>query len=170
MDPLPVEIPLHAYQGAGPWCDYAVGGRRCNDNKDASVHWVADLLAPTKQTEHTPQQPGERTFYDTYTGRITMENPPTITQEFLVWFNECVLLMDNKSVAYGNAWRAQGYMGNLARVMSKTERLRNMLWNDDNGFVGTEAETESVGDTLRDLCNLATFMWLNYRDGNRWGQ
>jgi hypothetical protein len=73
--------------------------------------------------------------------------------------------------AYGNAWREQGYMGNLARIQSKTARLRNMLWRDDesNG-IGVSEGGESVADTLKDLSALCSFMLANFEDGNRWGR
>jgi hypothetical protein len=75
--------------------------------------------------------------------------------------------------AYGNAWREQGYMGNLARIMSKASRLRNMLWRDGT-WVGTGGEEsaeekESAVDTLLDLSALCALMAANLEDENRWG-
>jgi hypothetical protein len=76
-----------------------------------------------------------------------------------------------KSQGYGNAWQAQGYMGNLARVLSKTSRLKNILWKDDqsNG-IGASVGGESLADTLVDLGALAAFLSANFEEGNRWGQ
>lgn len=79
-----------------------------------------------------------------------------------------------KSEGYGDAWQAQGYMGNLARVMSKEARLRNMLWGDNTDGDYSEGEVhpeyESVMDTLVDLGALAAFMVSNLEEGNRWGR
>lgn len=81
-------------------------------------------------------------------------------------------LVRQKDAAYGGAWQKQGYMGNLARIMSKTERLKNMLWQDDQ--FGPEPPVggwdESVLDTLKDLMALCAFMGANIEDGNRWGR
>jgi hypothetical protein len=84
-----------------------------------------------------------------------------------------------KDAAYGGAWRKQGYMGNLARIMSKTERLSNMLWKDQvdppavqgaEYSMQADLDGETVLDTLKDLMALAAFMAANIEDGNRWGQ
>lgn len=72
-----------------------------------------------------------------------------------------------KNADYGGAWQAQGWMGNLARIMSKTARLKNMLWRDDPGLRNSD---EPVTDTLVDLINLCVFALLNMRRSNRWGQ
>ena len=83
-------------------------------------------------------------------------------------------LVRKKDEAYGGAWQAQGWMGNLARIQSKTERLKNMLWRE-KPWLGTGGEEdaeeqESVLDTLHDLMALAAFMASNIEEGNRWGQ
>jgi len=79
-----------------------------------------------------------------------------------------------KSVGYGDAWQAQGYMGNLARVLSKAARLKNMLWRE-KAWLGTGGEesaeeTEAVADTLVDLGALCAFLVANIEEGNRWGK
>jgi hypothetical protein len=64
-------------------------------------------------------------------------------------------------------------MGNLARIMSKTARLQNMLWSDQQYPISADGrgqEEESVMDTLKDLMALAAFMGANIEDGNRWGK
>lgn len=71
-----------------------------------------------------------------------------------------------KNVQYGDAWREQGWMGNVARIMSKTTRLRNMLWRDQP----LDSSSEPVQDTLQDLLNLCVFALLNRQAANRWGQ
>jgi hypothetical protein len=76
-----------------------------------------------------------------------------------------------KSEGYGDAWRRQGHMGNLARVLSKSARLENMLWRDDqsNG-IGASVGGESVADTLVDMAALCAFLLANFEEGNRWGR
>jgi len=83
-------------------------------------------------------------------------------------------LIAKKSEGYGNAWQEQGYMGNLARILSKTARLRNMLWRENPwlGTGGDEAseEQESALDTLHDMAALCAFFVANLRMGQRWGR
>lgn len=79
-----------------------------------------------------------------------------------------------KSAGYGDAWQEQGYMGNLARVLSKSARLKNMCWKDgtwlDTGGEEAEVEQEQVQDTLVDLGALCAFLVANLEEGNRWGR
>lgn len=86
---------------------------------------------------------------------------------------DALRLAEVKSESYGDAWKGQGYMGNLARIMSKNERLRNLLWCDADGdgppIPEHELDAEAVRDTLLDLINLSGFMLLNWEAGNRWG-
>jgi hypothetical protein len=70
-----------------------------------------------------------------------------------------------KERLYGGAWRKQGWMGNLARIMSKTARLKNMLWRDD----ALESSDEPIQDTVQDLINLCVFTLLNRGQQNKWG-
>lgn len=80
-------------------------------------------------------------------------------------FGRCVTLQREKALTYGEAFRSQGYMGNVARVLSKVARLKNMVWRD----VSIESSEESVLDTVSDLINIAAFFIINYNDGNKWG-
>ncbi len=89
------------------------------------------------------------------------------------------LVISAKDRAYGGAWRDQGWMGNLARVMSKHSRLRNLLWCDQENepaFLGAEyvahAEllNETVHDTIVDLAALAAFLHANLSSDNKWGR
>lgn len=74
--------------------------------------------------------------------------------------------MKAKDRLYGGAWREQGWMGNLARVMSKAARLRKMLWRD----CPLEDANEPIQDTIQDMINLLVFLTLNRQGGNRWGR
>ncbi len=73
-----------------------------------------------------------------------------------------------KSVGYGDAWERQGYMGNVARVLSKQSRIRNMCWTDSEG-TAVDPDDEDVLDTLIDLGALCAFAVANIEEGNRWG-
>jgi hypothetical protein len=88
---------------------------------------------------------------------------------------DALRLLEHKNAAYGDAWRHQGYMGNLARLQSKVQRLRNLLWRDpdSNGYpiqpLDIAGGEETVTDTLVDLINLAAMMAVNWNEDNRWG-
>jgi hypothetical protein len=79
-----------------------------------------------------------------------------------------------KSEGYGNAWQRQGWLGNLARILSKTARLDNMLWREkpwmDTGGEEAAEEQESVLETAVDLGALCAFFVSNVEAGNRWGR
>jgi hypothetical protein len=96
-----------------------------------------------------------------------------------VWqaHTDMVLALLKTKQAYGNAWQEQGYMGNLARIQSKTSRLKNMLWRDDGpdmsvAMDGSDKDpaAETVLDTLLDLSALCAMAIANIEDGNRWGK
>lgn len=80
-------------------------------------------------------------------------------------FERCLNLQIRKGRLYGQTWREQGYMGNVARVLGKVSRLRNMVWRDIHL---TDAE-ETAEDTLGDLINLSAFALINMEEENRWG-
>lgn len=89
---------------------------------------------------------------------------------------DALRLLEHKNASYRDAWRKQGYMGNLGRLQSKAERLKNLLWRDadGNGYplppdrIGAE-QAETVVDTLLDMVNLSAFMVVNWTAENRWG-
>lgn len=89
---------------------------------------------------------------------------------------DALRLLEHKNQGYRDAWRKQGYMGNLGRLQSKAERLKNLLWRDadGNGYplppdrIGAE-QAETVVDTLLDMVNLSAFMVVNWTAQNRWG-
>lgn len=90
------------------------------------------------------------------------------TARMLRIFERCITLQRRKAQAYGDAYRSQGYMGNLGRVLGKASRLRNMLWGDWNEQF--EDAEETTYDTIYDLINLCTFFIINREDSNKWGQ
>lgn len=87
---------------------------------------------------------------------------------------DALRLAEHKNGQYGDAWRKNGYMGNLARIISKTDRLNNLLWRDPDGAgyplpANYDRDGETVRDTLLDLINLSGFMLANWSEENRWG-
>ena len=88
--------------------------------------------------------------------------------EMVKEFEECLNLVLDKSQDYGDAWREQGWMGNVARVLSKAARLKNLTWREYEAVANVT--NESITDSLRDMVNLAVFALYNRRLGNRWGQ
>lgn len=80
-------------------------------------------------------------------------------------FSEAFDLIVAKNLDYGNAWQKQGWMGNLARIMSKCARLQYMLWRDNH----YESSEEQVDETARDLMNICVFFLRNRAQQNRWG-
>lgn len=92
------------------------------------------------------------------------EGDPT-TALMLEVFAQCITLQRRKGLTYGDAFRSQGYMGNVARVLSKVARLKNMVWRD----WPIEDDEETVKDTALDLINLTAFFVLNRANRNKWG-
>lgn len=87
---------------------------------------------------------------------------------------DALRLLDGKQRQYGDAWRKQGYMGQVARIKSKTDRLDNLLWRDadGNGYplpANWDRDGETVVDTALDLINLAAMFVVNFTNENRWG-
>lgn len=83
--------------------------------------------------------------------------------------NECDKVLQivlRKNEDYGAAWRDQGWMGNVARILSKTSRLKSLLWQDFQ----RETSSESVDDTVQDLIALCVFFLLNRGVENKWGR
>jgi hypothetical protein len=86
-----------------------------------------------------------------------------------VWdtFAEALALFDRKNADYGDAWRSNGWRGNLSRIFEKSQRVRNLLWRSDS-------RTPAVGDeqaieTLIDMLNTTAFAIINLRDNVEWG-
>lgn len=80
-------------------------------------------------------------------------------------FESALQLQQRKQMGYGEAWRDQGYMGNVGRVLGKVSRLRNMLWRD----IEVNGSSESIEDSLMDLIVLSGFALINRRERNKWG-
>lgn len=89
----------------------------------------------------------------------------TTQQELLSVFEEALKLAMTKNENYRDAWRKQGWMGNLARIMSKTERLRAMCWKANLSMT----QFGPLQDTALDMINLSAFFLINRVGDNRWG-
>jgi hypothetical protein len=81
-------------------------------------------------------------------------------------FEQALNIAHRKDAMYGAAWAKQGWMGNLARMMSKMSRLRNMLWQSYQ----VEDSEETVNETAYDLIAISTFFLLNRSEQNQWGE
>jgi len=133
---------------------------------------LADLAAARGTGEGDPRSVGKvqlvvRVLDDRGEERhLSLVPNGSAIEAFVYVLEGCLNTYVAKDRAYGAAWRAQGWMGNLARIMSKTARLKEMLWRGDRIM---EAGGESVRDTLQDLINLAVFMTLNLGQENEWG-
>lgn len=82
-------------------------------------------------------------------------------------FQETLKLARLKDQTYAQAWRTQGYMGNVARVLSKAARLKELLWRDHDN--ARTLPINASEEELVDIINIAAFALHNLRQGNRWG-
>jgi hypothetical protein len=81
------------------------------------------------------------------------------------FYAHCLTVANTKSLTYGDAWRRQGWMGNLARMMSKMSRIKFMSWQDH----AMESADESITDSAIDLANITGFFAINRSEDNKWG-
>jgi hypothetical protein len=81
-------------------------------------------------------------------------------------FDECLDLASRKNRDYGDAWRDQGWRGNLSRVFEKAKRLRTLLWRGD---AQPSQVRESARETAIDTINTMAFFILNHDAGVEWG-
>lgn len=99
-------------------------------------------------------------------GGLTPDQEGYDTQQRLLGvFETALVLAVTKERAYRGAWRSQGWMGNLARLLSKASRMKAMLWRD----MSYQNDNEPVEDTALDMINLAAFFIENRRSDNKWG-
>lgn len=82
-------------------------------------------------------------------------------------FAEAARLVGAKNLHYKDAWREQGWRGNLSRILEKTKRLRAMLWRGGNVLLN--GSNEHPRETLLDIINTAAFCIINMDDGVEWG-
>jgi hypothetical protein len=90
------------------------------------------------------------------------------------FYDHCLAKYLNKAPRYKQAWKKLGASGNLVRVLSKAERLKNMYW----GRSRKELAIDDIGaefladleDNLLDIPNLCAFMRINIFQDNSHGQ
>lgn len=80
-------------------------------------------------------------------------------------FIKAFALVEAKNEVYQDAWRRQGWRGNLARILSKSDRLRAMLWRSER----LDGNGEPAEETAKDLMTLACFFLINFKKENEWG-
>ena len=81
-------------------------------------------------------------------------------------FDEALDLARRKNADYGDAWRDQGWRGNLSRILEKAGRLRNLLWRGSNSIPIVDEDTRQ---TMLDIINTAAFFIINKDHGVEWG-
>lgn len=81
-------------------------------------------------------------------------------------YEEALSLAATKNIDYGDAWRDQGWRGNISRVFEKAKRLRTLLWR-------SQAQPALVRETSRetaiDMINTLAFFIINHDAGVEWG-
>ena len=81
-------------------------------------------------------------------------------------FSEALQLASNKNADYGDAWKLQGWRGNLSRIFEKDQRLRTLLWR---GEAVPPHVRENVRETAIDMMNTLAFFVMNHDAGVEWG-
>jgi hypothetical protein len=153
-----VAVKTHRFAGkVGEGCEYTEASLLCAKSKDAAIHFRSNPLQPVIENL--------RVAFPTFSNEAAGE----AVSAFTAHADAVLALVREKDKAYGGAWQKQGYMGNLARILSKAERLKNMCWTDSEGIT-VDPDDESVMDTLHDLMALCAFMASNIEEGNRWGR
>jgi hypothetical protein len=88
------------------------------------------------------------------------------TQRLRDVFTKARLIVDRRSNTYGDAWRASGALGAIAKARSKLDRVEAVL---RNGEVSNGALDAAIDDLL-DGINYQAFAYLSIREGNIEGQ
>lgn len=141
--------------------------RICNERKDHPIHAVVAEAPAAALAARMAQA---------FSG---LARQPEVTAQDLIpalqaWDAYAAQVRDTiirKSQGYGDAWQEQGYMGNLARVLSKASRLKNVAWKDEvNPLDPPEIHDELLADTIVDLGALCAFLLANVEAVNRWGR
>lgn len=155
----------HYFQGSGPGfpCQYISDSKKCTKMVDDPIHVQVTAQEAIKKMMAGMSSTGQREQFWPGSAEAVWQSHA-----------DAVAALLKKKQAYGDAWKEQGYMGNLARVLSKVSRLKNMLWREQpwlgTGGEESEVEKESALDTLYDLSALCALAIANIEEGNRWGQ
>lgn len=170
-------FPLHQFQADGDSevCGYVSRSLMCGALAESSVHAVARMPQPYQAGTPEPRPMaaiGTRMHevLEAYTksGKAAL---PGMTETMVAnFFRDVEKLVALKDAHYGAAWRRQGYMGNLARILAKADRLRNMAWRDEQQNLAELDGEETACDTVRDMAALCAMFEANLLNGNRWGE
>lgn len=173
-------FPLHQFQADGDSdnCGYVSRGLMCGALASSSVHSVVRVPGPGQPYESgTPAADAVATMgtkmHETIENyvRAGKVSGPGYTETMVAnFFRDVEKLVALKDEHYGAAWRRQGYMGNLARILGKADRLRNMAWRDEQQHVAELGGEETACDTVRDMAALCAMFEANLLSGNRWGE
>jgi len=82
-------------------------------------------------------------------------------------FDEALSLFEQKNTDYGDAWREQGWRGNLSRILEKARRLKTVLWH--GGPIGFAVAEEGARQTALDMINTLAFFIINHDERREWG-
>ena len=80
---------------------------------------------------------------------------------------EALETFDQKNRDYGDAWRKNGWRGNLPRIFEKADRVKELLWRADPRTPAVN--DESAVNTLVDMLNSIAFTIINLREGVEYG-
>lgn len=100
------------------------------------------------------------------TGKDLKKPEAAMLEAMAAEYSRSFALVVQKTEGYGDAWKHQGWMGNVARILSKSARLKSLLWRD----IAISGHDETIEDTARDLMNLCVFFLLNRGQDNKWGR
>lgn len=80
---------------------------------------------------------------------------------------EALEIFDQKNQDYGDAWRKNGWRGNLPRIFEKADRVKELLWRADPRTPAVN--DESAVNTLLDMVNSLAFTIINLREEVEYG-
>jgi hypothetical protein len=100
--------------------------------------------------------------YGTTLRAFGLEDTPN-AQEMLEVFLNALRIHEDRDRRYGDGWKRRGWLGNVADIIRKGERVRSMFWDS------TEYDIVDDPDDLFDLINYAAFAIRNSWRGNRTG-
>lgn len=74
-------------------------------------------------------------------------------------FTQALSIYEDREAKYGEAWRDRGWRGNVADILRKASRVKNVFWRGE----GSEDR-----DDLYDLMVYCAFAIINMDDDREW--
>lgn len=74
-------------------------------------------------------------------------------------FTHALNIYEDRENKYGQAWRSRGWRGNVADILRKASRVKNVFW--------TGKGSDDLDD-LYDLMVYCAFAIINLQDGREW--